>query len=260
MSPSFRLTIRYAATWRLLAELLRRRQTEHDLRLHWHFPGSSGNGIVEVRRNAEILLALDVTHGELWTPAAASATSAGDDEVDIRSYVAALMAADDPKVVVDALERVAGLRPRHGTLPASNAPVLCARVIAGVLERRNLARVPTRTTPGYLGNAGSVHASGWIDGLPELQALIDASRASRPGGGVDESGLVQHVFALHTGEGLMQGTSADYPPFVAFDLRAGVVHAIHGHGRRSSLAMPEALAQAGGRLGPLIDWVDLCLP
>lgn len=260
MSPSFRLTIRYAATWRILAELLRRHQAEHDLMLYWYFPGLSGNGIVAVRRDSEVLLALDVAHGELSMPADASATSPDDDEVDVRSYVAALMAADDPKATVDALERIAGLRPLAGALPASNASVLCARVIAGVLERRMLARVPTRTTPGYLGNNGSVPAAGWIDGLPELQARVDESRAARSGDGVDESGLVQHVFALHTGEGLLQGTSADDAPFVAFDLRAGVVHAIHGRGRRSSLAMPEALAQAGGRLGPLIDWVDLCLP
>jgi hypothetical protein len=255
MVPSFRVTVRYAATWRVLAELLRRHQDEHDLALYWYFPGLSHHGVVELRRRHELVLTLDVAHGQ------ALGDGAGEDVADARDYVAALLAADDPKRVVDALERAAHLPPRVTAPPASNALTLCARVIAGVLERRVLARAPVRTTPGYIDHDGALRAAGWIACLPELQVRLAAARAARAdaGGELDESALVQHVFALHVGDGPLDAAVDRHPPFVVFDLRAGVAHAIHGPSRRSSLALREHLDRAGGRLERLVDWAEVML-
>ena len=123
-----RLTLRYAATWHLLAELLRRHHHAHDLRAYWYFPGMSGNGMVELRRpTGEVLLRCDVVHSHLDVPAGARGFD-GD-------YVAALLAAEDPKAVIDAVEAAMGLSPHRGPLAHPSGAVQCARVIAAILAR-----------------------------------------------------------------------------------------------------------------------------
>lgn len=258
MQTSFRLTVRYAVTWRILTELLRRHQAAHDLRVCWSFPGASGHGIVELqRRDGGHLLRLDVAHGEHLDAGLSTRRTGG---LDVRRYVDALLAADDPKTIVDAFELSAGLPPRRGPMPVSTAPVLCARVIAAVLERRMLARATYRTTPGYVDADGSVRACGWVEALPAVQAVLAKRRAEAGGAERDERPLARHLFALHRGGLPLDGAEADREPFVAFDLRAGVAHAISDRSMRSSIALDATAMQGGGRLDAAIDWVGRYLP
>lgn len=249
-----RLTLRYAATWHLLAELLRRHHHAHDLRAYWYFPGMSGNGIVVLRRpTGEVLLRCDVVHSHLDVPAGTGGFD-GD-------YVAALLAAEDPKNLIDAVEAAMGLAPHRGPLAHPSGAVQCARVIAAVLARRTFGRTTYRTSPAYGANAGSVRVRDWVAHLPEVQATVDAARARAAGDNIDESPLVQHLFALHAGPELLSGPGADEHEhaFVAFDLRAGVAHLMHRHGQRSSLALTHADTRGGRRLGDLVDWIDAAL-
>lgn len=243
-----RLTLRYAATWHLLAELLRRHHREHDLRLCWQFPGLSPNGIVELRRpSGAVLLSFDLVFSAVG-PGAAH---------DIGDYVSALLGSDDPKQLVDRLELVAGLPAHPASLAHPSGAVQCARVIANLLTRRSFARVSYRTSPAYADNDASVRACDWLAHLPEVQAIVDAAR-TRAVEPFDEAPLVQHLFALHAGD-LPLGYDRDGLPFVAFDLRAGVAHLLHRHGQRSTLALTNADAHGGRRLGELIDWIDASL-
>lgn len=244
-----RSNVRYAATWRLLAELMRRHQARRDLRLYWFFPGISGTGIARLRRpDGAPVLDLDVVCGEVSRPE-------GIDE-GVRRYVQAMLVAEDPKSVVDAIQEACGLGQSPEPLPASNASVLCARVVAGVLERGMLDRTPLRTTPGYFDQNGYVDALGWA---AELAGVADAlARARAAGRAQDESVQVQHLFALHRGEAVLGLGASDGAPFVAFDLRKGVAHAVRGQAR-SSVALLELYERVGRRIEPLLDWVELWL-
>ncbi|MBK7192660.1 MAG: hypothetical protein IPH80_09285 [Myxococcales bacterium] len=247
-----RLTLRYAATWHLLAELLRRHHHAHDLRAYWYFPGISANGVVMLRRPAgDVLLRCDLVHCHTEVP---EGTGGFDGD-----YVAELLAAEDPKDVIDAVEAAMGLAPHRGPLAHPSGAVQCARVIAAVLARRMLGRTSYRTSPAYADNAGSVRVLDWVAHLPEVQAAVDVARARAADDNIDESPLVQHLFALHAGPEVLSGPGADEHSFVAFDLRAGVAHLMHRHGQRSSLALTHADTRGGRRLGELVDWVDASL-
>lgn len=244
-----RANVVYAVTWRILAELLRRHHAREDLRLYWLFPGISQTGMVLLRRpDGEVVLELDVAHAHVGKPTVGDART--------RQYVDALLSATDPKAIVDSLGVGAGLPRVEGPLPESSPTVLCARAIAGVLERNMLARKPLRTTPGYFDQNGHVGAFDWavqIAGVAEQLARARAAAAN-----VDESSFVQHIFALHRGDAVL-GLPAK-TPFVAFDFRRGMAHAApHGGVPRSTLALDDAYQASGRRLGPLVDWTEMWL-
>ncbi|MCA9678713.1 MAG: hypothetical protein KC464_27035 [Myxococcales bacterium] len=196
------------------------------------------------------MLDLDVVHAVVGSDA--------EDPHGGGRYVDAMLAADDPKTVVDAVEERGGLGRAKKPLPESNAPVLCARVIAGVLERRMLARGVIRTSPGYFDQAGYVVALDWAAEVAGVTEELARARAS--GREHDESPFVQHLFALHASEAVLGQGAPVETRFVAFDLRTGGAHVVHrGSQARSSLSLLDAYAASGRRLGPLLDWVETWL-
>lgn len=246
-----RANVVYAVTWRLLAELLRRHHAREDLRLYWFFPGISGTGIVRLRRpGGEAVLDLDVAHALVSKPEIHDART--------RQYVDALLSAADPKTVVDALGVDAGLARTEGPFPESSPTVLCARVIAGVLERSMLARKPLRTTPGYFDQDGRVDALDWAVQIAGVAEQLAGARSTAGDG--DESPFVQHLFALHRSEAVLGRGAPEETPFVAFDFRGGVAHAApRGGVARSTLALGDAYQASGRRIDPLVDWTEMWL-
>lgn len=246
-----RANVVYAVTWRILAELLRRHHAREDLRLYWFFPGISGTGIARLRRpGGETVLDLDVAHALVSKPEVRDGRT--------RQYVEALLSAADPKAIVDALGVDAGLTRIEGPLPKSSPTVLCARVIAGVLERSMLARKPLRTTPGYFDQDGRVDALDWAVRIAGVAEQVARARTAAAEG--DESPFVQHLFALHRSEAVLGRGAPAEAPFVAFDFRGGVVHAApRGGVARSTLALGDAYQASGRRLGPLVDWTEMWL-
>ena len=233
MDQPHRSTVRYAATWRVVGELLRRHQAGHDLRLTWYFPGMSADGVAELQRaDGTAVLRLDVAHGEHGVAALSSRRTGG---VDVRWYVSALLAADQPATVIDALERAAGLT-ATGAPPASTPPARCADVLATALTGRMLAVAPYRTTPAVLDHGGHVRTAAWAAAVP----------------GADP----RHLIALHRGPAILDRADG---AFAVADLRAGVVHVIDA---ASATDPPAAHPSFDTRaaLGPLRDWLDRSLP
>jgi hypothetical protein len=173
-------------------------------------------------------------------------------------HVHSMLAAEDPKFVVDDLERSAGL-PSAASVADSLPAVLCARVIATVLERRMLARDAYRTTPGYLDGHCGVGAAGWVQALPDARDALRAAEATSRPDEFDASKAVGHLFAVHRGELPLSSPASSASSIVAFDFRDGMAHAIHANSKRvSSLALGETYARTG-RLNPLVEWVELHL-
>ncbi|MBZ0236365.1 MAG: hypothetical protein K8M05_28815 [Deltaproteobacteria bacterium] len=243
-----RFNVRYAATWRLLAEIMRRHQAAHDLRLYWFYPGLSPTGVARLQRpDGTKVLDLDVAHSVVSVPEMSSSPA--------HRYVDALLDADDPKDTVDQIASACGLHPSTSSMPESNATVLCFRVIAGVLERRMLDRRPLRTSPGYVDNRGDVDASGWAVEIADCASELDRARKAKSS--LDESQFVRHLFALHSDDRILAFAEPHRTSHVAFDFRTGVAHARHpSSGERSAISLRDLYSTEGRRLVPLIDWVE----
>ena len=134
--------IKHMVTWQIVAELMRRHKVDRDLRVYEMHPGGGqgdtlglydsgpdGKGRLNdfrgFRRMGEERL--------VTTPL----------EEDSGGYVWPWLTAEDPKDVVDAVERACRLEPRRGYLPPSTPTVRVFRLMAQVLaiacaNRRNL--------------------------------------------------------------------------------------------------------------------------
>jgi hypothetical protein len=258
-----RANVIYAATWRVLAELLRRHGAAQDLHVGAAYPGLSPTGFFHITRG--LCRSFDPSHAQprldLWLGGGCCAQihastpfgppRASSDDVSWRDvgYAHALLGSDDPKSVVDTIEALAGLPP-VAELPPSTDAALVARVIAAALEARMLDRRLYRTSAGYLDHDGTVAPVAELARVPELWSELGRVRA-------DPEALRQllgNIWIVHEGtQPLGSGTFEPCQP-VVFDFRDAKAWAPASSARPVDLAA--MYRDHGRRLRPLLAWVD----
>jgi hypothetical protein len=139
-----RHTVRQAATWRIVAELMRRHQRRLDLHVCELHPADGAYDCVSLfagpfqRRLCDFNLAAQHLHAYRGDgrggPRRVAFPRVEDD------YVQALLTEPDPKSVVDAVELALALPPHSGQLLPDTPPVLVTRVMAAFFERVAFAR------------------------------------------------------------------------------------------------------------------------
>ena len=137
-----------AVSWRIATELLRRHNPTIDLHVSREHPGGGQyDSLVLWPGGTEEGLALNMQSCHAH-PCGLGDDPSGDQPVD---YVDAFLRARDPKTVVDALESGAGLPDMSSRrCPPETPAVVCARVIANILEMHVLSSVelvPSTSVP-----------------------------------------------------------------------------------------------------------------
>ena len=141
VSDSVSERIKHMVTWQIVAELMRRHKADRDLRVFEMHPGGgqgdtlglydcSTSGWEQLNDFRGFRRMGEDHHG-------------GPPLEEMGGYVWPWLAAEDPKDVVDAVERACRLKPRNGYLPPSTPTVRVFRLMAQVLaiacaNRRNL--------------------------------------------------------------------------------------------------------------------------
>lgn len=220
----YRWSVLSAVAWRVVAELYRRHAHEHELRIHHIHPGLSAWGILRLQ---------DGVAGESERPHIDISLGGGDNgsvsvrpwrEVETpplerwqdRNIVRELIAARDPKSVVDDVAESAGLRVDQ-PVPASTPSVLAVRVIAEMLERRSLSRQTLRASSGFQDSADPIITT-WARAAPTIHEPL----GQVPHATLRECQLANRIWALHSSLE-HEGPAGDDLPrgSVVFDLRDG---------------------------------------
>ena len=164
--------IKHMVTWQIVAEVMRRHKASKDLRVFEMHPGG-GQG--------DTLCLYDCSNPE-WDKLndfrgfrrMGEEHLAGPPLENLGGYVWPWLTAEDPKEVVDAVERACRLKPRPGYLPPSNPTVRVFRLMAQVLaiacaNRRNLQwRSALCDSSGMMG--GGVRPT--LKELPHISSLL----------------------------------------------------------------------------------------
>ena len=138
-----RHTVREAATWRLIAELMRRHQRRLDLHVCELHPADGAYDCVSLfagpfqRRLCDFNLASQHLHAYRGDGRGGSRRVAFPRVDD--DYVQALLGEQDPQRVVDAVELALALPPHRGQLPPETPTILVTRVMASFFERTAFA-------------------------------------------------------------------------------------------------------------------------
>lgn len=259
----YRWGLVYAATWRIITELVRRHGAAEDLGLFQLHPGLSGDGIFTLtslsRWHAR---QLEGTGGEIWfglggghrgslgvphsfdSPGAAG-TSDGDDGF---SYVDAFLRGHDPIEVVNEVERLAGL-PANRQVPASTPRDVTYRVIAELLERRALARTGFSVFSGYMDSSNGCSLCDWVR---------ECTWAQRAAAGIDEADYLAlsdvggHFLQL--GPAQVWDPQPRTPGLLYFDSKEGEAWQRGRYETRINLMA--LYKQAGRQLRPVVDAAD----
>ncbi|MFO0713626.1 MAG: hypothetical protein U0353_27485 [Sandaracinus sp.] len=232
----YRWPVLAACSWRLIAELYRRHAHRGTLRIiHFH-PGLSAWGVLRLQEGWERPDAprIDVSLGggddgllvvEPWRPVEAPPIARWPD----RNLVRALLAAPDPKTVIDDVEASAGLGPIE-QLPPSTPSVVAVRAIAEVLARHALGRRSLRASCGFHDASPDPFITSWARTAPTIEipsagpyTAATTERANR-------------IWALHPSLE-HEGPAGDELPrgSVVIDIVTGEVWRATGSGRRESL-------------------------
>lgn len=156
--PSYRWGVVFALTWRVVTELMRRHDRKQAFKLLHVHPGLSPTGMLYVRKGIDIeaggsgSIELHLGGGAFGravvkTPFKHLSSTDGARDVAV-NYVHEMLTSEDPKAVVDQIERAAGLESGSGIGPTS-ARVLTYQVLTGILERRAFDRVQYRASSGW---------------------------------------------------------------------------------------------------------------
>ena len=253
----------YAVAWRLATELMRRHHTRAGLRVGTFYQGLSPHGGLYLT-NGQVdgcmdggqqgRLNLNLGGGEpllaeVVKPCGKPRLKWKDTRWKHRNLGMALLEAEDPKTVVDDVEALFGL-PHVSSTPPSKPAVLCARVIAEVLESRSLHRKLLRTSPGYLDHDGAVVACEWVRAVPEVWKLVKRARSSSRDSVIKEWRATGRLVLLHSDENPNPPDASG----VVFDLATG--RAWRTSRRRRIVALTDLYRQNGRRLDPLVQWVN----
>jgi hypothetical protein len=170
--------------------------------LHVH-PGLSPTGILHLRKRIDLAaegsgsIALHLGGGafgravvEVPFKPLSSTEGARDFSVN---YVHEMLTAEDPKVIVDLIERAAGLESGSG-IGRTSARVLTYRVLTGILERRAFDRVQYRASSGwYDTSALGCMVAEWARDVPWL---VEAARLPMDQW-VEIAGKATELWAVH---------------------------------------------------------------
>ena len=175
---NYRYQIKVACAWRIAAELMRRHHAQSHLRLILAHPcGGQVRQLWVVQDDPSLnpateffLPKLGLSYSDGSAHLLGSAEPPSRDSV-LATYIGHLLSDEDPKAIVDQLEREIGLPEITGQLPSSSPAVLVSRVIAGVLSRYCFSRKMMEAECGWTDTAG--YSSGIDERLRQFKWISD---------------------------------------------------------------------------------------
>lgn len=257
MSPTqpYRWSVIYAATWRIIAELVRRHDPALDLFLVQRHPGLSGPGVFSLTRrsawpDSDGMGHLDFTlgggaFGRLMVRERFDGAPGPAQSPDGLAYVDQFLQAADPRELVNNVEGLAGLQLTESA-PATTPKTLAYRVMAEFLERRCLGLHAHVVSSAHLDSGISEWAM-----VPDWVKRENATLKS-PADYVGLGFIGADLFALHPEGTFADGDLAERSLVV--DAREGTVWRHGRYGQRVNLMA--TYKSAGRRLGPVVNALD----
>lgn len=232
----YRWPVLAACSWRLIAELYRRHAHRGTLRIvHFH-PGLSAWGVLRLQEGwgHSDAPCIEVSLGgsddgllvvNPWRPVEDPPLARWPDG----NLVRRLLAARDPKTVIDEVEASAGLGP-VAKLPASTPSVVAVRAIAEVLARHALGRRSLRASCGFHDANPEPFITSWARTARTIEL---PSAGPYPAATTERA---NRIWALHPSLE-HEGPAGDELPrgSVVIDIVVGEVWRSTGSGRRESL-------------------------
>jgi len=228
--------IAHWVTWRIVAELMRRHKAKRDLRVYELHPGG-GQGdtlaLYERRDDGEQVALNDFRSWcRLGGVLCGRVTLLDDDG----GYVQPWLDTDDPKPIVDEVERLLGLRHSEASLPLPDAAVLTFMLMADLLGLACQSRSSLQWRSACFDSSG-IDGGGLRPAFLAFPHLV----ARLPNG---KPGIVgQRFWTLVEGQGNFGGTSDS--PRIVVDL-AG--RAWYGNPLERELGVAEAVRTGGSTL------------
>lgn len=180
-----RYSIRSAVTWRIVTELIRRHHQRFSLRVYELHPGGGQYDCLAILGGeggdsfAKQIAHFNIQSQHLHVFHPLDTESSNPQRVGLpdNDYVLAFLQADDPREVVDRIERALGMPQVQAPLPPSTPAVLGLRVIAGLLERFALSRLQLEARCAWhdsSGMEGSYPVMSWLAPFPSLRDKVKA--------------------------------------------------------------------------------------
>lgn len=251
---SLRPGLALAATWRVLTELWRRHNAEHDLRLLHTHPGASERGQLcmlvgpragKVMDCPRLVLNLGGPTGNHEIHAEGHLVAKGE-------YLWSVLT-DDPAQVIDHLERQLGLL-APAALPASTAPVLVMRLVAELLAATCLDRTCIAVETAWMDWSGGVSVKPWAahfgHDVSEIQRGLDSGQLNWQTAYLDVSRLLR----------LAPVTGDVHPPAECLvDLLSGRVLLMRRGKTVETVNVAQAYVETGRHLEPVAARLLACL-
>lgn len=258
-----RITVVAAQAWHVIAELFRRYQRSHDLRV-WEFhPGISVRGVLALRAlpripaepNPQLDFNLGGPSGSCSVNRHIDGTKGAMTASPYRFATELLR--KSPSEVVDDISRLWGL-PTVSKLPPSTPATLVARCIAVFLLRHSLDRRLYRASSAFLGLSMCDKVVGWV--RPFLGAgPVSFDGLLGPGEVAPEPGLwgrANRYWLLHEAD--EAGGPVESPRVahgVVFDMAKGTATQLLADEVGPSCDLTKLYGESKRSIDPLVDWV-----
>ena len=248
----FRQSVCAAASWRVLAELMRRHLQKYDLRVLRTHPCSGQYDCLSVYGpNAADPYGVSLCDFNAPVGTVHRFHGLADGVVavgaaDRLELTGRLLASDDPKQLVDEVEKFLGWPPVSGRLPFENPAVLAFRLIADLLERTVLHRSPLEVDCAWLDDSGGASVQSWTHSVPAAREAL--GRLPVTASWRQRMRLAARFWAVEARKGLADTRR------VVFDLKSGDVW-----GEGFQLAAFGAFSARKGRLLPVLHEIEAYL-
>jgi len=252
-----RITILSAVVWRIIAELMRRHEKKHDIKVLQVHPGISIRGCYHVLFDAPLDRLGDATILilNLGGPSGTySIRRKGVPESKRESDFFFEMLGGDAVAFLDRIDGDLGLKTSK-KLPPSTPPVLVARTIATCLEELALSPLRMRTTSAWVdASANGPYIAAWTRYfLPDAAKLKAQGESGELSFAKGYSKLCRFV-ALHPcghSEDLALGETHEQQPLALFDFQTGRVLLIRENNLVGEIDLPSDYEKEGRTLRPI---------
>ena len=262
-----RITVISAKAWHVVAELFRRYQRSHDLRV-WEFhPGISTRGVLALQaKPADSQRPVPQLDLNLGGPSGSCTVMHRFDGVpgvsDGYPYATKLLH-EDPARVIDEIAEIWGLPP-VAKLPSSTSSTIVARCIAGFLLRQSLGRESYRVSSAFVGQSTCDVVAGWVRpllgvGPLSFDGLLMAGESAPDPGLWRRANRYWLLHRCDAAGGPISDRAALASGGVVFDMAKGTATHLGDSSAEPACDLVELYRASGRTVDPLVDWVTKAL-
>jgi hypothetical protein len=262
-----RITVISAKAWHVVAELFRRYQRSHDLRV-WEFhPGISTRCVLAVQaRPADSHRPVPQLDLNLGGPSGSCTVMHRFDGVPGSSegypYATKLLH-EDPARVIDEIAGIWGL-PQVAKLPASTSSTIAARCIAGFLLRQSLGLESYRASSAFVGQSTCDVVAGWVRpllgvGPVSFDGMLVAGESAPDPGLWRRANRYWLLHRCDAAGGPVSDRASLASGGVVFDMAKGTAARLNDVAMGPAFDLVDLYRKSGRTLDPLVDWVTRSL-